>query len=200
MIVRPNGRKVFEAPAGPRRDRRLARTRRDPRPPCRSITFEDVYRFGQLLESAPRRLTDQAIPIASCPQRSNITLLGAGLVGSSCPSTSSAAATKVTVYERRPDMRQANISAGSRSTSRFRPRLARPEGRGHRGSDPQVGHPHARAVCCIRCRASSATSATGEEGQAIYAASQPAQLRADDPRRAVGRDHPLQTSAAPAST
>ena len=179
---RPQG---LRSPAGPRRDRRLARTRRDPRGPVPLYnSFEDVYRFGQLLESASA--ADWPSHPDSIMPAKHITLLGAGLVGSLLSIYLVRRGYKVTVYERRPDMRQANISAASRSTRALRPRLGAAWKAWASRKRSARYYPHAPTACCIRCRASSATSATAKKARRSRRQPGTAQLRADDPRRAVG--------------
>ena len=105
------------------------------------------------------------------PAKKHITLLGAGLVGSLLSIYLVRRGYKVTVYERRPDMRQANISAGKSINLALSDRGWRGlKGVGIEEAIRKVAIPmHGRMLHPVQ--GELGYQRYGEEGQAIYAAS-----------------------------
>lgn len=103
--------------------------------------------------------------------KKNITLLGAGLVGSLLSIYLARRGYKVTVYERRPDMRQANISAGKSINLALSDRGWRGlKGVGIEEEIRKVAIPmHGRVLHPVN--GELGYQRYGEEGQSIYATS-----------------------------
>lgn len=105
------------------------------------------------------------------PSKKNITILGAGLVGSLLSIYLVRRGYKVTVYERRPDMRNSNISAGRSINLALSDRGWKGlEGVGIAGDIRKVGIPmNGRMMHSLSGELTY--QQYGEEGQAIYAVS-----------------------------